>query len=1296
MSENSILQNAGCDALEQAPVIMAIYDPDLNFYWANKACRDFFRLSMSQIQGRTCRSLWGLERPCPDCPPQKCLQTGQPAEAELIPQTREHWPQSQACWQVKATPLRDQSGRIGGVMVVVLDITAGMQTEAALEETSLQLGQRVKELTCLYQLSQLLKDPSIPEPEILQRTVELIPPSWQYPDITCARLVWKGREYATENFQETEWQQASDILLNGEKKGYIQVCYLEKRPTILEGPFLNEERNLIDIVAENLGQYLGAKQIDRQKRRSDEYSRAIIQSSPLPVYSLDLEGKVLTWNSAAEQVLGWKAEEVIGRPLPTVPSDKQTESEALKARIFQEGGATGLELVRQKKGGRRIDVSLSSAPIHDEQGEVIGIMSSLEDITQRKKAERILFETKENLSITLNSIGDGVITTDIQGRVTRMNPVAEALTGWKLEQAANRPLEEVFHIFNAQSGQRAENPVQKVLSTGIVVGLANHTKLISWQGEEYQIADSGSPIKDTDGNTLGVILVFRDVTAEYQMQSSLEESEHRFRSIVEGAPDPIFIQTDQKFAYLNPAACRLFGIPSAQELIGTPVMNRFHPHFHSAVRERIRRLNEGQESVHELMEQKYLRVDGSEVWVETSGEPIVYEGKRGALVFARDISQRMETEKALRKSEEKFRNLFETMTQGVVYQDVEGKIVSANPAAERILGLSLDQMQGRTSMDPRWQAVNEDKAELPGERHPAMLALRTGRPVNNFVQGIFNPRINDYVWILVNSIPQFSEGTNKVAQVYSTFLDITERKNAEEALRQSEARYRELFNSIRDAILVSDRDRNIVDCNPAFTELFGYTLDEIKGKKTFEIYEDMSQYEDMGRKLRKNNTPKFIYTVRYKKKSGQVFSGETNVFYLKNSKNQVAGFIGLIRDISEREKAEAEKDRLEMQLRQAQKMEAIGRLAGGVAHDFNNLLTTITGNAEIGLMDVEKGQELYDFLQEIKEAGERAGNLTRQLLAFSRRQIMQPEILDLNDLILDLEKMLRRLIGEDISLETHLPPGLGFVEVDPGQMEQVIMNLAVNARDAMPGGGKLTIETANVDLDESYAHGHGHLITPGPYIMLAVSDSGTGMSPQMLAQVFDPFFTTKEKGKGTGLGLSTVYGIVKQSKGNIWVYSEPGKGTTFKIYLPKTEKDQPSQDHKPDFKPILQGHETVLVVEDDPSVRKIAVKNLILFGYTVYSAASGDEALSFCREHKGDIDVLLTDVIMPDLSGKDLVQALQQLGLRMQVVFMSGYTDNAIVHHGVLDPGICFLQKPFTPESLARKIREALDQGERR
>ncbi|HXW00652.1 MAG TPA: ATP-binding protein, partial [Anaerolineae bacterium] len=378
--------------------------------------------------------------------------------------------------------------------------------------------------------------------------------------------------------------------------------------------------------------------------------------------------------------------------------------------------------------------------------------------------------------------------------------------------------------------------------------------------------------------------------------------------------------------------------------------------------------------------------------------------------------------------------------------------------------------------------------------------------------------------------------------------------------------------------------------------------------------------------------------------------------------------------------------------RQSQKMEAIGKLAGGVAHDFNNILTVITGYSELLLQlhPDEHDPERKD-LEQIKRAGDRAASLTRQLLAFSRQQILQLRVLNLNDVVADMSKMLRRLIGEDIDLVILLDEALGHVKADPGQVEQVILNLAINARDAMPQGGKLTIETVNVNLDEDYARRYVE-VEPGPYVMLAVSDTGIGMDAEIQSHLFEPFFTTKEQGKGTGLGLATVHGIVNQSGGHIWVYSEPEQGTTFKIYLPRTDEAVESGDLDQAPAKLLWGSETILLVEDEDMVRELARHILTENGYTVVAASHGEEALQLCERHEGPIHMLLTDVIMPHgMSGRQLAERLALLRPEMKILYMSGYTDNAIVHHGVLDADVNFLQKPFATDALVSKVRQALD-----
>jgi signal transduction histidine kinase len=406
--------------------------------------------------------------------------------------------------------------------------------------------------------------------------------------------------------------------------------------------------------------------------------------------------------------------------------------------------------------------------------------------------------------------------------------------------------------------------------------------------------------------------------------------------------------------------------------------------------------------------------------------------------------------------------------------------------------------------------------------------------------------------------------------------------------------------------------------------------------------------------------------------------------------SQIAGAVANAQLYAERIQSEKERAALEEQLRQSQKMEAIGRLAGGIAHDFNNLLTVIKGYSQLSLLNLEQSHPLRAGVENIQSAADRASDLTYQLLAFSRRQIMEMKVIDLNTVLKNLEKMLKRMIGEDIELVFVLAEDLGRVKADSGQIDQVLLNLAVNAKDAMPKGGKLTIETAKVFLDEAYARNHAGVI-PGHYVMFSVSDTGVGMTPEVKERVFEPFFTTKEAGKGTGLGLSTVYGIVKQSGGNIWVYSELGKGTTFKIYLPEVEESLEKRVGKVEEKEPPHGNETILIVEDDEKVRELAVQILEKYGYTILKASQGNEALSICEEHKGLIHLMVTDVVMPGMDGQELVKYFRCQHPETKVLYMSGYTDNTIVHHGVLEKGMNYMQKPFTVEGLAKKVREVLD-----
>jgi PAS domain S-box-containing protein len=523
------------------------------------------------------------------------------------------------------------------------------------------------------------------------------------------------------------------------------------------------------------------------------------------------------------------------------------------------------------------------------------------------------------------------------------------------------------------------------------------------------------------------------------------------------------------------------------------------------------------------------------------------------------------------------------------------------------------------------------------------------------------------------------EGAVCVAQ------DITGRKQAEEALRLSEEMFRVLSDQSPLGKALIDGQGRYEYVNPAFESMFGYTLQDLPtGAEWFRAaFPDAAQREEVVRIWKED-----LSRIGVGESGPRIFDvvckgGARKTILFRpvalHGKRQLV----IYEDITERR-------RMESQLQQAMKMEAVGRLAGGVAHDFNNILTVITGYSELLLQKVGKEFPMRGELEEIKRAGDRAASLTRQLLAFSRKQIIEPKVVRLDRLVTELLSMLSRLIGENIELQTIIGKSPASVKIDPGQFQQILMNLVVNARDAMPGGGKIVIETGNVDLDADYCVLHPY-VTPGRFVMLSVSDTGQGMSKEVKAHIFEPFFTTKERGSGTGLGLATTYGAVKQSGGSIEVYSEVGAGTTFKIYLPRVEEEAntPVNDTRPPDLP--EGTETILLVEDEDTVRALGFRILGELGYRVMQARNGEEAIALAARRGERIDLLLTDVVMPGMSGGELARRMVLHRPEMKVLFTSGHTDDAIVHQGVLDEGVLFLGKPFSPEGLARKVREVLD-----
>jgi two-component system, cell cycle sensor histidine kinase and response regulator CckA len=646
-----------------------------------------------------------------------------------------------------------------------------------------------------------------------------------------------------------------------------------------------------------------------------------------------------------------------------------------------------------------------------------------------------------------------------------------------------------------------------------------------------------------------------------------------------------------------------------------------------------------------------------------------------ALDLRRARSEKVRAEEARRQGEERFRALIEHGADAVALLAPDGTMLFASQSTERLLGFSPAELVGK----PGFERIHPD--DLPGVRATlSEIAALPGSPRAMELRW----RHRDGSWRYIDAVAVNRLAEPAVGAIVINFRDQTDRRQAETALREQEERYRTLVEGVRDVIFALSPEGTIASLNPAFETITGWHREDWVGRPFEKLVhpEDLPfALELLGRVVRGDlrAVSQFrVSTAKHDYRMGE-FSATPQLL-----EGRLIGILGIGRDVTERVQ-------LEQQLRQAQKMEAVGRLAGGIAHDFNNILTAITGYADLLLEDLGPTDSRHQDVAEIRKAADRAAGLTRQLLAFSRQQVLQPSVIDVKTLVGDLQKMLGRLLGEDVALATQLAPDTGRVKADPGQLEQVLMNLAVNSRDAMPQGGKLTLETSNVELSEGYAADH-YPAQPGSYVMIAVSDTGTGMSEETQAHMFEPFFTTKEKGKGTGLGLATVYGIIKQSGGFIWVYSELGHGTTFKIYLPRVQESADAAKAGVARRRAARGSETVLLAEDEAPVRAVARQVLERHGYTVLEAPSAEAALDIAARYSGAIHLLLTDVIMPGLSGRELANRLADLRPEARVIFMSGYTDDAVTRHGVLEAGLAYLQKPFTPDALGQKVREVLDE----
>jgi two-component system cell cycle sensor histidine kinase/response regulator CckA len=677
-------------------------------------------------------------------------------------------------------------------------------------------------------------------------------------------------------------------------------------------------------------------------------------------------------------------------------------------------------------------------------------------------------------------------------------------------------------------------------------------------------------------------------------------------------------------------------------------------------------------------EWRHLLKDGRLIDVEVISHGVAFGESKRQMVVVRDVTKQKHAEQALRLAERKYRLIFEEAIVGMYQSAPDGHLLSANPAMARMFGFdSPEELIARVSDDSQLYAD-------PACRQQFEHLLRDRGVVNHFELQV-QRKDGSKVW-LWTSAQAVREG-NTLVRYEGTFEDITDRKLLEGRLLRAQQKYRDIVENAVIGIFQSTPEGRYITVNPALAVMLGYDSPEDLMASitdfTQQVYVDPKSRAEFKRLAEEHGAATKFESQAYRKDGSKVWLC-SNVWAISKD-GVVVGYEGMNEDVTQRKM-------LEDELRQAQKMEAVGQLAGGIAHDFNNTLSIITGYSDLLQLKLPIGAPSHRHAEEIGKAGHRAAGLIRQLLAFSRKQVIQPVVLDLNAATRELEKMMRHLIAEDIEITFKRSPDLGRINMDPGQVEQILMNLALNARDAMPQGGSLCIETANVELDETYTLQTVH-VPPGPYVMLSVSDTGCGMDRETQCHIFEPFFTTKEVGKGTGLGLSTVYGIVKQNAGHIRAYSELGKGTTFRLYLPRIDDTAKLSLPPPVLEAIPRGTETVLIVEDEGPLRMLARICLESNGYSVLDAPNAAAALELAKKQRGRIHLLLTDVVMPGMSGRELAKRLTaQRGVK--VLYMSGYNSDLTDHHGILDRDAVLLEKPFTLYSLLSKVYKALHTDE--
>ena len=988
----------------------------------------------------------------------------------------------------------------------------------------------------------------------------------------------------------------------------------------------------------------------KELEKKNQLLATLVESADDAIMSMDLNHRITSWNTGAERLYGYEAEEMIGGlPSRIVPRDLQDETRRNQEQVHNNGQVMRHETTRLRKDGSPINVSVTISAIRDAEGRIVGNTAVARDITDRKKAEEATRKGEERYRLLFNSISDaafvhGITADGLPGRITEVNDIACERWGYTRDELLRMsPLD----LDVPEAAARAPQIVARLMAEKHAVW---ESIFVSKTGQRIPVEISNH-LFDMGGEPT-ILSSVRDITKRKQLEENLEHERTLLLTLINNLPDYIYMKDrGSRFILANKALAELLGSGDPKELIGRTDHDFSPKEIADRYRADDRRVMESGKGAASFEEPSQSAAGDTRSLLTTKLPIFDNAGAVTGLVgISRDITERKRAEEALRESEFRLTRAEKVAKTGNWQLDLDTKQIIASPGASIIYGVeeqkrSLEDIQ-RLPLPEYRNMLNKALADLIARNIPYDHEFKI-------------QRMSDGKIIDIHSIAEYEKDSNTV---YGVIQDITERKQAEER--------------IQDLARFPDENPNPV----MRVSTNGLILYQNPASRTFLP----SWTGTQGNTISAEHLPAILRTWATGETQEIEVRESKRVFILTIAPILMRGYIDLYaRDVTE-EKALYEK------LLQAQKMEAIGRLGGGVAHDFNNLLTVISGYCELAKQQLNEGSSVRTHVDAIAEAADRAATLTTQLLAFSRKQVLLPRVVNLNSLVKNIEKILARLVGEDIEIKTFLQPDAGDVKADPGQIEQVLMNLVVNARDAMPDGGKLTIETSNRILDDEYAVEHPGALA-GEYVRVSVSDTGEGMDQEVLSHIFEPFFTTKEQGKGTGLGLATVYGIVKQSGGYITCYSELGKGTTFTIYFPRTAETRQSTTAHIERLSALHGSETILLVEDEERVRRFTQMVLESNGYTVIAAPNGNQALGFVESKKCEIALLVTDVVMPNMSGKELAQRLLLAYPRARVLFVSGYTGNVIVHHGVLDPGINFLQKPFKSRELLEKVREILD-----